>query len=233
MFLATTSQPNGVNAIARALSIAPSSCFRILKQLQAAGFAEFDENTKCYSLGCGAAVLARRALDPNNAFVMLRPQLEQFAETHNVAIGFWRLLPRRRMVLAGFVEGHSLMRIQMTLGQRLPMLVGAVGRAFAAELCVPENELKADFERLRWQQPLQFEEYRAQVLEYGLKGYAVDRDNFAHGVTTVAVVLRDAQSMVHYGLSAIMFSSSQTEEKVAVVGEALTQLVNWAISRIH
>lgn len=231
-FLAESDYPTGVNAIARSLSMAPSSCFRILKQLQAVEFAEFDEGTKCYTLGCGAAALARRALDPNNVFRILRSRLESIVDSHEIAIGFWRLLPRDRLILAGFVEGRSLMRIQMTLGQRLPMLVGAVGRAFAAELCIPDNELKEKFEKLRWNRPLSFEEYRQQVMDCKQKGYAVDRDNFSHGVTTVAVALRNSQTASRYGLSAIMFSGPQADERTAEVGEALLNIERWASSRI-
>ncbi|MET0375255.1 MAG: IclR family transcriptional regulator C-terminal domain-containing protein [Rhizorhabdus sp.] len=230
--LASTDRPLGVNAIARELALAPSSCFKILKHLQAEEFVDFDPTTKAYSLGSGAIGLARHALDPLKAFSTVRPRLEQTAKSYSMAIGFWRRIRGARIVLAGFVEGDSLMRIHMSVGQRLPMLMGAVGRAIAGKLCIPEQDLREEFSRLRWQAPLTFEEYFAQVCEAREQGFAVDRDNFATGVTTVAVAIRDANGAVSYGLSGILFSGQHAADSIARVGQDLIGLADWASSRL-
>ncbi|MDY6945498.1 MAG: IclR family transcriptional regulator [Pseudomonadota bacterium] len=230
--LAKCDGPVGVNTIARELTLAPSSCFKILKQLQRADFVDFDERSKCYSLGVGAIELARRALDPNKAFSIIRPRLDQVADQFAVAIGFWRGISHSRIVLAGFVEGNSPMRIHMSVGQRLPMLMGAVGRAIAANLGLGEMELRREFGRLRWQSQPKFEDYVAQVEEARRRGFAVDRDNFATGVTTVAVAIHDSVGAVSYGLSGIMFSGQCDEESIVRVGEALVDVAAWAASRL-
>lgn len=230
--LATCGRPVGVNTIARDLSLAPSSCFKILKQLQRADFVDFDEGTKVYSLGTGAIDLARRALDPMQAFSLVRPRLEQVAEKLAVAIGFWRGISRSRIVLAGFVEGSSLMRIHMSVGQRLPRLMGAVGRAIAAELELSDADLRAEFALLRWQSPPDFEQYVAEVLQARRRGFAVDRDNFASGVTSVAVAIHDRVGAVSYGMSGIMFSGQCNEQSIAGVGAELVDVAEWASSRL-
>lgn len=224
--LARCSRPVGVNTIARDLALAPSSCYKILKQLQRADFVDFDELTKSYTLGAGTIELARHALDPMRAFSSVRPRLEEIADRLAIAIGFWRRISRSRIVLAAFVEGSSPMRIHMSVGQRLPMLMGAVGRAIAAGLELSEIELRREFERLRWQLPPTFEQYLAQVREARHRGFAVDRDNFASGVTTVAVAVH------HYGVSAIMFSGQSDEESIARVGAELADFVSWASARL-
>lgn len=230
--LASCGRPVGVNTIARDLSLAPSSCFKILKQLERADFVDFDARTKCYTLGGGAIELARRALDPMHVFSLVRPRLEQVAEKLAIAIGFWRGISRRRIVLAGFVEGSNPMRIHMSVGQRLPMLMGAVGRAIAAKLELSDAELRAEFALLRWQSPPDFEQYVAHVLQARRRGFAVDRDNFASGVTSVAVAIHDAVGGVTYGMSGIMFSGQCDEESIARVGVELVDLAEWASSRL-
>lgn len=230
--LSETSRPMGVNAIARELGLAPSSCFKILKQLQLADFADCDRETKCYSLGSGAILLARRALDPAQAFPLLRPRLAEVGERFSIAIGFWRCIPRSRIVLAGFLEGSNPMRIHMSIGQRLPMLMGGVGRAIAAELDLSEFELRTEFSRLRWQAPVTFEEYAAQVAEARAKGYAIDRNNFAPGVTTVATAIRDVDGVIGYGVSGIMFSGQHHDETAAEIGAALIEVADWASTRL-
>src|SRR6266403_2094221 len=87
--LADTDRPLGVNAIARELSIAPSSCFKILKALLVDDFVEIDAKTKSYSVGAGAISIARRALDPSQAFATVRSRLEETAQAHAIAIGLW------------------------------------------------------------------------------------------------------------------------------------------------
>ena len=143
-FLAATSKDLGVNAIAREIGIAPSSCFKILKHLCEEGFARFDLESKSYSLGSAAVQLARRALDPANVFGFLRPQLLAFAIMQGASVGFWRRVDRDRIVLAGFIESVDPMRIHMSVGQRLPMYIGAVGRAFAAELGLDRPDIERE-----------------------------------------------------------------------------------------
>jgi DNA-binding IclR family transcriptional regulator len=224
--LASRSRPLGVNTIARDLSLAPSSCYKILKQLQSADFVDFDARTKCYSLGVGVIELARRALDPMRAFSVVRPRLEDIADRRAVAIGFWRRTSGSRIVLAGFVEGSSPLRIHMSVGQRLPMLMGAVGRAIAARLGLSEVELRREFGRLRWQSAPSFEEYVAQVNEARERGFAVDRDNFAAGVTSVAVAVSD------YGMTGILLSGQCKDGFIEDVGAELVEAAAWAASRL-
>ncbi|TNF04550.1 MAG: hypothetical protein EP321_06845 [Sphingomonadales bacterium] len=222
--LATISKPLGVNAIARELGMAPSSCFKILKQLHDGDFAQFDSDTKCYTLGGGAAILASRALDPENIFALLHSELEKFGLAHNVSIGFWRRVADNRIILMGFIETQSLMRIRMSIGQRLPMLVGAVGRAYAAELDLTREQIENEFRKLRWQQPPSMADFRQDVEVCRQRGYAVDRNNFAAGVTTIAVAFRDAQDHLRYGISAIRFSANETDTDTQEIGKALVVL---------
>jgi DNA-binding IclR family transcriptional regulator len=224
--LASRSEPVGVNTIARDLSMPPSSCFKILKQLQRSDFVDFDERTKCYSLGVGVIDLARRALDPLRAFSIVRPRLEAIADRRAAAVGFWRRTSGSRIVLAGFVEGSSPLRIHMSVGQRLPMLMGAVGRAIAARLQLSDEELRREFARLRWQSPPAFEQYMAEVRQVRERGFAVDRDNFASGVTSVAVAVHD------YGMSGILLSGQCAEGFIEAIGTELVEVANWASSRL-
>lgn len=223
-FLADMRAPMGVNAIARELELPASSCFRILKQLAIEGFAQFDAGTKCYSLGGGAAVLARRALDPANIFSLIQPTLSRFVGEHRSSLGFWRRIDRKRIVLAGFIESAQPMRVHMSVGQRLPMFIGAVGRAFASELELGEHDIAAAFAELRWQAPPPLDVYKRQVAEYKRLGYAIDCDQFSPGVTTVATVLKDPSGRPTFGLSAINLSNQVDADQIKALGVALVDL---------
>lgn len=223
-FLANAAAPMGVNAISRELNFAPSSCFRILKQLAEEGYAQFDERTKCYSLGSAAVMLARRSLDPRNTFSYILPSLTDFVARTQASVGFWRRIERNRIVLAGFVESPNLMRIHMSVGQRLPLFIGAVGRAFAAELGLTDEQIRQELTQLRWQSPPDYAEYCSQVHECRNTGFAVDTGNFAPGVNTVAIVLPDSMGAVNFGLSAIRITGRIDAADVQKMGEDLVEL---------
>jgi DNA-binding IclR family transcriptional regulator len=231
-FLADEPVAMGVNAISRATGIVPSSCFRILKQLREAGFAQFDNQSKCYSLGSAAVMLARRALDPANIFSLIQPGLRQFAADNDTSVCFWRRIEGDRIVLAGFLESPNPLRIHMSVGQRLPLFIGAVGRAFAGELALTDEAVVQELSRLHWQSAPDPAEYLHQVAEYRRCGYAIDENNFATGVTSVATVLRDAMGEAGFGLSAIRLSGQGSADDAHRIGQKLIALkhglgVNW------
>jgi DNA-binding IclR family transcriptional regulator len=230
--LAATDEPLGVNSIARAVSMAPSSCFKMMKALVAQDFASIDDHSKKYSLGSGAIAIAQRALDPSQAYAIIRSRLEESAQTHSMAIGLWRILPRSRMALIGFAEGDGQMRIHMAIGQRLPMYVGAVGRAIAARMNPSPHALKESFEKLRWQTPLSFRDYAAQVEQARRLGYGIDTGHFARGVSTVAVVIVDKFGDIRYGLSGIMFSGQHDYRMMDKIGRHMLDLSQWATGRL-
>jgi len=223
-FLANMSVPLGVNAISRGLDLPTSSCFRILKQLAEEGYAQFDRDTKCYSLGSAAVMLARRALDPANTFALIQPRLTRFVAETQTSLCFWRRIDRNRLVLAGFIESPHPLRIHMSVGQRIPLFIGAVGRAFAGELGLSEKDIQREFSQLRWQDSPDLEDYRHQVSEYLRVGYAIDLGNFAPGVTTVATILKDALGEPSFGLSAVHLSNQIDSQKVEAIGMALARL---------
>lgn len=211
----------------------PSSCFKILKILQAEEFADFDEATKTYSLGCGAIAIARSALDPSRAYSVVGSRLEAAAQRLAIAIGFWRVTPNDRIVLIGFAEGSSQMRIHMSVGQRLPMLMGAVGRAIAAKLDLSREELKKEFDQLRWQSPISFDAYADQVEQAKRAGYGLDEGNFAPGVTTIANVISDDIGAVRYGLSGIMFNGQHDDGTRTRIATELMEIADWAGARLY
>jgi len=54
----------------------------------------------------------------------------------------------------------------------VPLLTGSMGRLFAAGM--NSEELRARFQAIGWQRPLEFETYQDQVAEAAERGWAVD-----------------------------------------------------------
>ena len=221
--LSDSKRPMGVNAIARSLGLTPSSCFNIMKTLASEGMVDFESDTKLYSISSGFIAIARNALDPEGALDLIRPRLEKLADDWRMTAGFWRL-QNNRIILVGYVAGARTMRIQMIVGQRLPSLIGAVGRCIAASTGLGKQELSAHFDELHWELPPTFEEYLAGVRWAGENGWGIDRDHFVKGVTTIATPLPRRDGAIRYCLSATMFSGQHKEVDVAHIAKELQKI---------
>ena len=222
----------GVNEIAGELGMPPGFCSRILRVLQAEDIVQIDGQSNGYMLGNGAISIAKRALDPLRSFSIIHPRLQALASKYSLAIGLWHLLTASSMVLERIVDNSNTIRIHMTIGQRLPVLIGAIGRQVAARLNLPDNELGLRFAQLRWQAPLSFAEYKEQVRSAAMLEYGRDVGYFAVGVESVGVAIADGDGTTRYGISGSMFVGQHTDETVALIGRELNEIGIWAGARL-
>ncbi len=219
--LAAERRGEGVTAIARALGLSPSSTFNILKTLVAEGFADFDAASKTYTIGAAAIDIARSALDPANAFQLVRGEVARIARQQGATTSLWRVTSNERLVLLGHVDSGEGTRIDLSPGQRLPMLAGAGGRCVAASLGLDDTRLEAAFRKLRWDGPPDWAAWRADVQRARETGWAIDADNYSRGVTSVAAGLRDQDGAVRYCITCSLFSAQTSSARLETIGAAL------------
>jgi DNA-binding IclR family transcriptional regulator len=213
----------GVNAIARALGLGPSSCFNILKTLTTERFLDFDPVSKLYTLGPGAVVVARRALDPGGALPLVRGDLERLAERFQLTAALWRT-SRERVFLLGFAESEATTRIHMTVGQRLPILTGALGRCVAAHGRYERAELASRLAGIQWANAPSIEDYLVEVDLARARGWAIDESCFMRGVTTIAAPVTDDLGRVAFSVSSTLFTGQYDAAKLEEIG-AVTKAV--------
>lgn len=184
--LAAARVPLGVTPLARALGLNTSTCFNILRTLAQGELVRFDPDTKSYSLDFGLVDLARAAFAQGADQARMQPLMRQFALRHGVTVSFWRPAGADRMVLTQVAESDQVMRIRMGVGQRLPLLIGAMGRVAGAFGGMDEAEIRRRFDLLRWQRNFTLEEFLAQVAETRRRGWALDDGHYVQGVTTLS-----------------------------------------------
>lgn len=216
-FLDAARGPAGVNQIARGANVIPSTCFNILRTLAHERLVTFDPTTKTYELGFGLAALAKSALEQGSLVKLVRPHLERLARQHEVTTTLWYRIGDDRVMLVDSAESGGAIRIRMNVGQRLPLLVGAFGRCMAASEGLSKAALERRFRSLRWATPMAFNSYYKQVQAARADGFAVDRENFAKGITTAssAVLAPDGRPIM--AISAVTFSAQ-------IQGKSLKQL---------
>ncbi|CAO3436795.1 IclR family transcriptional regulator [Azospirillum doebereinerae] len=217
------SQDGAVSSIqtARALGLNPSTCFNILKTLVAERVVQFEEAGKAYRLGAGLVELAGSALDQVGYTRLIHPELERLAGAWQTPMTAWLRVSDTRVMLVDRAETSSTIQIHMRIGHRLPLLVGALGRCMAAHAGFSTDEMRRHYAAIRQDSPPPFERFLAEVEEARAAGYAVDRDGFTRGVTTVSSPILDAEGTPFLALSAVGLTAQFSDERVAAMAADL------------
>jgi DNA-binding IclR family transcriptional regulator len=222
--LSRSETPLGVQAIARALGIVPSTCLHILRALVAEEMLVVDPATKRYALASGVVALARGMLRNDPFSNLAQPVLDRLAATYGAtAIGVEATGLDHIVALVIARPGHAL-RLQVDVGSRYPALISATGRCIAAFGGHPPQELERRFHTLRWEDPPSLEQWRADVHATRDSGYAIDEGRYMAGVTVIAapVMLRGrvSHSIVLVGVSEQLRRQGLTEIGAELRAEA-------------
>lgn len=221
-YLGAAKQPVRATHIARELGINPSTCFNILQTLLSEGLVSLDRSSGAYEPGLGLLALAAGAIERAGFRGIIRPHLEDLAGRFRVTATLWQRLGDDRVILTDYAEGGSPVRIAMNIGQRLHLLVGALGRCMAAYSGLADDELRRLYASLRSDSPLPFDRYIEQVREVRRLGYAVDTGQFVNGVTTVSSAIRDPGGAPIAAVSVVGLTAQFPDPgSVRAVGEAL------------
>ncbi|MBS7700227.1 MULTISPECIES: IclR family transcriptional regulator [unclassified Chelatococcus] len=205
-FLAKTREPMGVSRIAKETDLNTSTTFNTLRTLMLYDFVQFDRLSKTYVLSLGLMEIAYSATAIAGDFGVIRPAMERIAQEHGVTVTLWQPVRADRKVLIMSAQPHNAIRIQMAVGQRLPLLVGATGRLFAAFSALSDTEVRRQFDAIRWDQSLSFAEFRKQIEEARELGWALDDGNFAQGTVLVSTPVLDRNGHAAMAVTANMFA---------------------------
>jgi DNA-binding IclR family transcriptional regulator len=216
--------------VARDLELNSSTCFNILKTLVHEGLVTFDDSTKTYAIGIGLVELAKGALEQSSFVRLLRPHLEALAASHRITATLWQRSREERVVLVDLADNPSAMRVHMSIGQRLPMYIAALGRCMAAYSDLTEKQLRERISSLRWENAPSFEEYFAEVQQVRERGYAVDSGNYVRGVTTVSAPVVDGSGHAIMAMSAVGFTAQLDKVAIRQLGADLHERAG-AVSR--
>jgi len=222
-YLAAQPAPAPNNQIARSLDLNVSTCFNILKTLAGEGLVSFDPASKTYMLGPGLVELASGALDQVGYLRLVHPELERFAAHWRVTTTLWLRVSRSRVLLVDLSQSGSVVQIHMRVGQRLPILVGALGRCMAGYADFRPEELRAMYAELRSDNLPPFDRFLAEVEDARRAGYAVDRDHFVRGITTISSAVLDTAKRPILAISAVALSAQCPPDSTADMGADLRE----------
>lgn len=219
--LGKSDAPLGVNHIARALGLVPSTCLYVLRALVGEGLVAFDADTKRYSLDAGVLALARGWLRRDQFSDLAQPVLDRFSREMGVTMLGVQIVGTDHMVVVAKAEGGGNFQLSTQIGSRFPALISATGRCLAAYGDMKGAELERRFAQLRWDNPPEFALWLAEVSEARRQGYAVDAGHYIAGVTVVAAPIWKAAGQPSHALVAAGISDAMERAGVARIGENL------------
>ncbi len=201
--LGKSDAPLALQTIARELGLVPSTCLYVLRALVAEEFVAFDADTKRYSLEAGVLALARQWLRRNQFADLAQPALDRLSRTFDVTTLGVHIVGLEHIIVVATAQSGQNFQLSAQIGSRFPALISATGRCIAAFGDHPQAELEARIATLRWDDPPTLEEWKAQVKQTRLQGFAVDEGNYISGVTVVAAPVWKARAKLAHALVAI------------------------------
>lgn len=219
--LGKSDAPLGVQAIARELGLVPSTCLYILRTLVAEEFVAFDADTKRYSLEAGVLTLARHWLRRNRFTDLAQPVLDRIGQTFDVTMLGVHIVGLDHIIVVAVSQSEHNFQLSTQIGSRFPALISATGRCIAAFGDHSDTEIEERFKTLRWDEPPAIEDWKGQVRQTRIQGFAVDEGNYMSGVTVVAAPVWKSRAQLSHALVAIGIGSALKRNGLPALGDAL------------
>jgi DNA-binding IclR family transcriptional regulator len=213
----------GLTEAAELAGVSKSTAFRLLATLEEAGLVEH-RPARGYAAGAEAFRWASHLIGGLEVRNVAMPHLlrlrDATSETVNLAV-----LRGSAMVYVAILESPSALRMADVPGSGVPIHAAALGRAVAAhleparlaELLGPEP-----YDKLTPRTPTSWVELASELQATQSRGYAVDREEVAVGVTCVAAPLL-AQGVPVGAISVSSPSARLDEARIAEIGRLVAQ----------
>lgn len=204
--------------IVREESLNTSTALNILRTLDHEGLVAFDRETKRYTLAQGLADLAAPLLDHADPARRAAAAMAAAAQELHATIGLWRRVGDE-VELIHVADSSAAMRVAFTIGRRLPMMLGAMGRLVAARGGFDADALRRGFDAVPWANAPDYAAWLADVAETAQTGVGLDRGHVNAGILGVAVPV-EADGPLRHILAAAMFDAGPHPD-AAVIADRL------------
>lgn len=235
-YAANSQKPWTAADAARSLEINSSTCFNLIQTLLAVGWLAVADPLgpgKRYILGSGFVNLAHRIAVRTVDMHDVLPRLQEYADRWKVTATIWHRQSATRMELVAVASCQTAVNVQMPIGQRLPVLMGGMGRVMALQGGMDEPLREAIFQELRWDRSLTYSQFMAQARKAKRVGWGVDDGYMNRSVTALAVpVACVPEENVEYVCSATMFRHQYAPAALPKLAEALLPIAREVASLV-
>lgn len=231
--LGAAETPVGVTEVAERLKVDPSTAYRLLVTLEAAGLVQQDPDSKKYSIGYGileiAFALLRRLSVAQLADSHLRSIAALTGESTHVAV-----LDGPRAVFVGRQSGAGILRVETTIGSSEPAYCTAVGKALLADSSEPDLRRLFAEPMIRYtpQTITTIDGLMAELERIRRNGYAYDDEELHSGVRCVAAPIRDHRGRIVAAFGLSMPATRLTREDLPGIVDHITRAAESVSSQL-
>jgi len=203
-----------------------STTFYTLRTLVTLDVVAYDEGTRTYTLGPALMELGMIASGQFSDVAVAKRNLAELLEIMNVTIALCRRVSLTEITMVDILERARRVRIAVQAGELQPITAGAVGRAFLAfdDRQTVDRVLKDGLKEFTPKSITRPAVFRNELIAMRERGWAVDHEGFALGVSTVAAPIFGADGKIALVAAAVGFTSLLTDEVAKEYGENLRRV---------
>jgi IclR family pca regulon transcriptional regulator len=222
-------KPLGVAEVARHLGMKPSTVHRYLRTLTSLGYLHQDADLK-YRPDIKAADLGLAAINSLDARETARPHLKQLCETWGVTVNM-AVRDGVEIVYVERIIGKRGMDLPLVVGSRQPAYCTSMGKvllAFAEPRELEELVTRIDFTELGPKTITDPERFQLELARVRKQGYAINNEELALNLRSVAAPVRDAKDTVvaAINLHASPFSLEEVKQSLTPSITATARLIS-------
>jgi len=205
----------GVSELAKRLNMGKSTVHGIAMGLETLGVLVRDPIQKKFNLGYTLLELSRRAYARMELRDVGRGPIQRLMEKVGETV-FLGVMNGDHATILDVVDSHNEMKITSPPGTRLPLLAGATGKVFLAQLeekKAKEIIQKMGLVRFTSKSIVDQKKFFKEVEETKRRGYAIDDEEYMLGVRAIAAPIQTASPSV-VAIWVVGFSSSLNDQKM-------------------
>jgi IclR family pca regulon transcriptional regulator len=211
--------PLGLTEVARRLDMRPATVHRYLKTLTNLGYLQQDVTTLKYRLDVKAADLGLAAFNSLDVREVARPHLRQLCDAWTVTVNM-AVLDGTEIVYVERMIGRRSMDLPISVGSRQPAYCTSMGKALLAFLNDDQREAviaATEFVARGPRTIVSPEKLRAELRRIRTLGYAMNNEELARGLRSVAAPIRrrDDEVVAAINLHTTPFSVEEMREQLA------------------
>ena len=206
--------------LSRELGINKSTVHGITRALEEAGALARDNDSKRYSLGTIFFELARSGYARIDLKDTARPIMEKLMRSTRQSV-FLGIRSGNHVSIIDIVESNHDLKITSPIGTRVPLLAGALGKAFLASMDREQaaSLVKAKGLRVFTNNSLADPQLYMEMVDKAREsGYGLDDEEYIQGVRAAAAVIRGPGQPVA-AVWVVGFTPSMGAEKMAGIAE--------------
>lgn len=223
--------PLGLTEVARRVEMRPNTAHRYLRTLRNLGYLRQDSRTLKYRLDVKAADLGLAAINSLDARETARPHLRRLCEDWGVTVNM-AVRDGAEIVYVERIIGKRSMDLPISVGSRQPAYCTSMGKVLLAFMDEADLEKTLREIDLVSRGPKTITDPLKLAVELGRvrkNGYAINNEELARGLRSVAAPIRDAADSViaAINLHASPFSSEEIRDSLApavvATGDAISR----------